>query len=48
MKLPTYTPYDGTARPFTIGLMPLDSGRWIEPDDELERYIREKKRLARS
>ncbi|WP_454851617.1 heme-dependent oxidative N-demethylase family protein [Rhizobium binxianense] len=47
MKLPTYTPYDGTARPFTIGLRPLDPGRWIEPDGELERYIREKKRLAR-
>lgn len=48
MKLPTCTPYDGTARPFTIGLMPLDPGRWIEPDGELERYIREKKRLARA
>ncbi len=43
---PTYTPYDGSARPFTIGLMPLDIARWIEPDDDLERYIKEKTRLA--
>jgi hypothetical protein len=46
MKLPTYTPYDGSARPFTIGLMPLDPHRWIEPDDDLQRYLKEKARLA--
>lgn len=43
---PTYTPYDGSARPFTIGLMPLDPARWIEPDDDLNRYLEEKARLA--
>ncbi|TCL69711.1 DUF3445 domain-containing protein [Rhizobium sp. BK251] len=47
MTLPTYTPYDGSARPFTIGLMPLDADRWIEPDEDLPRYLEEKARLAR-
>jgi hypothetical protein len=45
MKQPTYTPYDGSARLFTIGLGPLDPVRWIEPDGDLERYLREKDRL---
>lgn len=45
MKQPTYTPYDGSARLFTIGLGPLDPARWIEPDGDLERYLREKGRL---
>ena len=45
MKLPVHTPYDGSARLFTIGLGPLDPARWIEPDDEIERYLREKDRL---
>lgn len=46
MRRPTYIPYDGSARPFTIGLMPLDLMRWIEPDDDLGRYLAEKARLA--
>ncbi len=45
MKRPAHTPYDGSARLFTIGLGPLDPARWIEPDDELERYLAEKDRL---
>lgn len=45
MTLPTYTPYDGSAKPFTIGLMPLDPSRWIEPDGGLWRYLTEKQRL---
>lgn len=45
MKQPAYTPYDGSARLFTIGLSPLDPARWIEPDDDLERYLVEKDRL---
>jgi hypothetical protein len=45
MKQPTYTPYDGSARLFTIGLGALDPARWIEPDDEIERYLCEKDRL---
>ncbi len=46
MTLPAYTPYDGSARPFTIGLMPLDLARWIEPDGDWGRYVGEKRRLA--
>ncbi|CCM76393.1 heme-dependent oxidative N-demethylase family protein [Rhizobium mesoamericanum] len=42
----TYTPYCGSARPFTIGLMPLDLVRWIEPDSDWGRYIGEKRRLV--
>ncbi|MDR7146207.1 DUF3445 domain-containing protein [Rhizobium sp. BE258] len=45
MKLPAYTPYDGSSKPFTIGLMPLDIGRWIEPDADLARYLGEKRSL---
>ena len=45
MKQPVHTPYDGSARLFTIGLGPLDPARWIETDDEIERYLREKDRL---
>ncbi|MQB41965.1 DUF3445 domain-containing protein [Rhizobium sp. ICMP 5592] len=41
----TYTPYDGTAKPFTIGLVPLDLARWIEPDGDLGRYLDEKQHL---
>ncbi|QND48218.1 DUF3445 domain-containing protein [Rhizobium lusitanum] len=43
----TYTPYDGSAKPFTIGLVPLDLTRWIEPDADLGRYLDEKQRLFR-
>jgi hypothetical protein len=45
MTLLTYTPYDGSAKPFTIGLMPLDPARWIEPGADLGRYLDEKQRL---
>lgn len=45
MTLPAYTPYDGSARLFTIGLGQLDPDRWIEPDDDLERYLAEKERV---
>ncbi|WP_237151671.1 heme-dependent oxidative N-demethylase family protein [Oryzibacter oryziterrae] len=27
-----HTPYDGSRKPFSIGLSPLDLGDWIEPD----------------
>ncbi|MDL2399271.1 heme-dependent oxidative N-demethylase family protein [Rhizobium mayense] len=43
----TYTPYDGSAKPFAIGLAPLDLARWIEPDADLGRYLHEKARLSR-
>lgn len=45
MTRPTHTPYDGSARLFTIGLGTLDPARWIEPDDNLERYLHEKDRV---
>jgi hypothetical protein len=46
MTLPIYTPYDGSSKPFTIGLMPLDPTRWIEPDADWSRYIGEKRALV--
>lgn len=42
---PRYTPYDGSAPLFTIGLTQLDPVDWIEPDDDLDRYLAEKQRL---
>ncbi|MCA1969691.1 MAG: DUF3445 domain-containing protein, partial [Rhizobium sp.] len=46
MTSPTYTPYASDAtRPFAIGLSALDHRRWIEPDDDLGRYLDEKRRL---
>jgi dimethylamine monooxygenase subunit A len=40
------TPYDGSARLFQIGLKPLDPAEWIDVDDRLADYLREKERLA--
>ncbi|MDH7798523.1 MULTISPECIES: DUF3445 domain-containing protein [unclassified Beijerinckia] len=40
-----HTPYDGSSKPFTIGLRPLDPTRWIEPDDGLKHFLAEKRRL---
>ncbi len=48
MRKFTHTPYAGPTRPFTIGLSALDPGRWIEPDDDLARYLGEKRSLAAS
>lgn len=39
-----HTPYDGTSKPFTIGLAQLDPDRWIEPDEALDFYLSEKAR----
>ncbi len=39
---PAYTPYDGSATPFTIGLNQLDPSRWIETDDQLGFYLNAK------
>ncbi|EJN04582.1 DUF3445 domain-containing protein [Phyllobacterium sp. YR531] len=43
--MPAYTPYDGSAQPFTIGLHQLDLKDWIEIDENLLAYLDEKKRL---
>lgn len=46
MKPPEFhTPYDGSSKPFTIGLKPLDLVEWIEYDNLLSAYIAEKQRL---
>lgn len=43
---PTYTPYDGSSRPFTIGLAQLEPDGWIEPDDNLAEQVLLKRRLV--
>ncbi|MGK6311942.1 heme-dependent oxidative N-demethylase family protein [Neorhizobium sp. DT-125] len=45
-KTLTYTPYDGSSKPFTIGLLQLDPARWIEPDGDLAYHLAEKRRLS--
>ena len=37
--VPRHTPYDGSVKPFTIGLRPLDPAEWIEVDDRLGRGV---------
>ena len=41
-----HTPFDGSSKPFTIGLKPLDPAEWIEVDDQLRAYLDEKDRVA--
>jgi hypothetical protein len=48
MPPPLHTPYDGSARPFQIGLKPLDPEAWIDVDDRLGEYLNEKARLRES
>ncbi len=40
-----HTPFDGSHPLFKIGLLPLDTGEWIEIDDRLGFYLLEKRRL---
>jgi hypothetical protein len=42
-----HTPYDGSARPFTIGLARLDLDHWIEPDEQLVAHLDQKARLLK-
>lgn len=42
---PRHTPYDGSTKPFAIGLKPLDLTRWFEIDNYLDVYLAEKDRL---
>ena len=42
---PVHTPYDGSAKPFTIGLKPLDPERWLETHADLPCMLAEKRRL---
>jgi dimethylamine monooxygenase subunit A len=41
-----HTPYDGSSKPFMIGLKPLDVREWIEIDRHLPHYLDEKAHLA--
>ncbi len=43
-----YTPYDGSSKPFSIGLTPLDLNEWIEPDRDLGVFLSEKKALEKT
>jgi len=40
-----HRPYDGSSKPFTIGVRPLEPARWVEPDDQLDAYLSEKQTL---
>lgn len=40
-----HTPYDGSHKPFAIGLGPLDLAAWLEPDEHLHNHLAEKSRL---
>jgi len=40
-----HRPYDGSSKPFTIGIRPLEPARWIEPDGGLESYLAQKQDL---
>ncbi|MEL7527918.1 MAG: DUF3445 domain-containing protein [Pseudomonadota bacterium] len=50
MPLPTdppfrHRPYDGSTRPFTVGLKPIGEEVWLEPDRFLDAHLAEKDRL---
>jgi dimethylamine monooxygenase subunit A len=40
-----HTPYDGSSKPFTIGLSQLDPATWIDVDESRAAYLAEKRRL---
>lgn len=40
-----HRPYDGSTRPFTVGLKPIGEEVWLEPDSYLDAYLAEKERL---
>ena len=40
-----HTPYDGTRKPFSIALAPLDLTHWIEPDPKLAATLAERAQL---
>ena len=42
-----HTPYDGSSKPFNIGVRPLDLKDWIEIDANLPTYLSEKERHYR-
>lgn len=40
-----HTPYDGSKRPFTVGLEPVDFSRWLDPDAHLVAHLKRKAEL---
>ena len=42
-----HTPYDGSSKPFNIGVRPLDTKDWVEVDTNLSAYLNEKARHYR-
>jgi dimethylamine monooxygenase subunit A len=46
LNVQIHTPYDGSAKPFTIGLQQLDLIDWIDTDNLLASYLDEKHRLT--
>ena len=40
-----HTPYDGSSRPFSVGLRPIGEEVWLEPDSLLAEHLAEKERL---
>ena len=42
-----HKPYDGSSKPFNIGVRPLDPNDWIEVDANLPAYLKEKARHYR-
>jgi dimethylamine monooxygenase subunit A len=45
LSLPLHTPYDGSSKPFSIGLKPLNLAEWIEVGGDFDMYLAEKRRL---
>lgn len=45
MSRPAHTPYDGSSKPFTIGLKPLGLDQWLDVDENLPAHLAEKRRL---
>ncbi|HSI40405.1 MAG TPA: DUF3445 domain-containing protein [Xanthobacteraceae bacterium] len=40
-----HTPYDGTRKPFSVGLAPLDLRNWFEPDGRLAADLAQRRQL---
>ena len=43
-----HTPYDGSSKPFTIGLSQLDEAQWLDEDENLSHYLDEKMNLYKT
>jgi hypothetical protein len=43
-----HTPYDGSSKPFTVGLTQLDEAQWLEEDENLIAYLNEKLNLYKT